>query len=60
MAEGELVRRGKGALGHRKVIYGIQEIGLALAVITADAVYVRREFQLLKLYVPEIGYYYLL
>ena len=60
MTEGELVRRCEGALGHGKVIYGIQEIGLALTVIAADAVYIRRELQLLKLYVPEIGYYYLL
>ena len=60
MAEGEFIRRSEGALGHGKVIYGIKEIGLSLAVITADAVDVRRELQLLKLYVPEIGYYYLL
>ena len=52
------VRGCKSTLCHRQVVYGIQEICLSLPVVAADAVHVGRELQFLKLYVPEIRYYY--
>jgi hypothetical protein len=58
MPENISVRGGKGTFGHRHIIYRIQKIGLALSVVSADAVDVRRELQFLKLYIPEIGYDY--
>ena len=60
MSEIELIRRSEGALGHRHIIYSIQKIGLTLAIVTADAVDVRRKINLLKLNVSEISNYYLL
>ena len=45
-------------LGHRKIIDSIQKIGLALSVITGDAVYVGGKLQLCQGYVPEVTYYY--
>ena len=58
MTECVFVRSGKCTLGHGQIVHGVQEIGLALAVVSADAVDVRRELQLLKFDVSEIGYYY--
>ena len=48
------VRSREGALGHGKIMDRIQEIGLALSVIAADAVDIGRELQLLKLYISKI------
>ena len=59
MSEIELIRRSKGALGHRHIIYGIKKIGLTLTIVTADAVDVWRKIYLLKLNVSEIRNHYL-
>ena len=58
MAEIEFVRSGESALGHRKIPYRIQQIGLPLTVVPAYAVDVRRKFQFLQDNIPEIGYHY--
>ena len=56
VADVEAVRCGKGALGHRKRIDGIEEVGFPLTVVAGDAVDLRREFQFLERDVPEVLY----
>ena len=48
------VRGREGALGHGKVIDGVQQIGLPRPVAAADAVHIGAEGDFLELDVPEI------
>ena len=56
----ETVRGRESAFGHGKVVDRVHEIGLPFAVVTADAVDIRREGQFLECDIPEILYDYFL
>ena len=56
MTEIESVGRSESALCHREVVYGIEKIRLALAVISTYTVDIWRELQFLKLNISEVRY----
>ena len=56
VAEVVAVARTHCALGHGQIVYRVQQVGLAFAVVTPDAVHIGREAYFLHLYVAVVGY----
>ena len=58
MSEIEFIGGRERTFGHGKIVYRIQQIGLALPIVAADAVDIWGKLQFLKLNVPEVRYDY--